>query len=105
MGRVCKKKGDKETLRKNRIRSDKKRGIRRIILRKVVAWRMSVYLLLFVPALKNIFQNTWSHGKKFITSLHINSNHKLNKKFATETLYMHLHPLGVIIWLNVDHLS
>eukprot|EP00073_Rattus_norvegicus_P053480 XP_017455864.1 PREDICTED: uncharacterized protein LOC100912904 isoform X1 [Rattus norvegicus] len=38
-----------------------------------------------------IFLNTASHSEKFTTSLHRNSNHKLDNQFMTENVYMHIH--------------
>lgn len=45
-----------------------------------------------------LFQNSWSHGEKFTTSLYINLNCNLSKKFTTRECS---HALRVIIWLNI----
>jgi len=52
---------------------------------------LSKKLLSLCPQHLYIFLNTASHGEKFTTSLHRNSNHKLDNQFTTENVYVHMH--------------
>ena len=49
--------------------------LQRTLRNHTISKMNSLYCL--CPYYLCIFQNIWSHGKKFTTSLHINSNHKL----------------------------